>query len=733
MSDAPTTVDFPEVLPAQRRSHREWRVETDGVEVTLTNLDKPYWPRGQGGFTKADVVAHYWNVAPAILPYLRDRPLTLKRMPDGAAGDFFYAKQAPPNAPSWMRRAPVVSLEDGRDGKRIDYLLADDRAGLVWLANAGCIELHPWHSRADALGRPDYAFFDLDPMGRADFAMVRDVALLVRTVLQGLGLRGYPRLSGATGMQVYVPVDRVHSYAEVRGFVGRACELIHAADPRHTTMTWEIDRRGDTIFLDHGMNTEGKNIAATWCLRPEPFAPAAAPVSWQEVEEGIAPTDVTIASVWPRLRGEDGFAAVLQGGQDFVAALEALDVPRSPVVAQHRLAEPLAAPHAAKRPGPDLAAYRGRRDFARTAEPSPDVAAEISDEGPRFVLQHHLATRLHHDLRLERDGVGVSWALPKGLPARPGTPHLAVHTEDHPLSYFTFTGTIPAGEYGGGEVRRWDAGTYHATEWTDGKVSVALEGGRHRGEWHLFRTGEQRPDHSGEQWLVVRVGEPEALPPPPPTVAPMLATSVAAPFDDDDFVFEVKWDGVRAVATLRRPDGADDGDRDGSTRLVSRAGNDVTGGYPELAGLWERLLARNAVVDGEIVALHTDGRPSFELLQQRMHVRGEQAARAARSHPVTYVAFDLLALDGAPLVDLPLRDRLTTLEQVLVAGGPLVRSEPVRGQRHRPVRRGCRGRAGGGGREAPGQPLPPRAALGRLAQDQGAPRHRRRDRRLGPR
>jgi bifunctional non-homologous end joining protein LigD len=154
-------------------------VAADGREVRLSNLDKVYWPAD--GYTKADLVAYYYNAARLVLPYVRDRPLTMKRMPDGLAGQPFYAKQAPDHTPGWVMTAEVTSLDDG---KTIDYVLGQDRATLLWLANLGCIELHPWHSRVDDIGRPDYAFFDLDPFD-VDFATVRDVALVVKAALAG--------------------------------------------------------------------------------------------------------------------------------------------------------------------------------------------------------------------------------------------------------------------------------------------------------------------------------------------------------------------------------------------------------------------------------------------------------------------------------------------------------------------------------------------------------------------
>ena len=670
MGDGPFRLSWNDIPEIERRRDA-WYADVDGREVRLTNLDKVFWP--DEGYTKGDVVAYYLTVADAVLPYVRERPLTMKRMPDGAFGDFFYAKQAPPHTPDWITTAPVVAI---RSGARIDYVVPTDRASLAWLANLGCIELHPWHSRVTALGAPDYAFFDLDPFG-VDFAVVRDVALHVRAVLDQLGLHSYPRTSGATGMQVYVPLDPVHAYGDVRAFVERCCALINRVDPARTTMVWDVDRRDGKVFLDHNMNTEGKNIAATWSLRPEPHAPVATPLTWEEVAGDVVPQDFTIATFGPHVaaRGEL-FAPVLAGGQQLGSAMAALGLPApGPVEPHHRLATPeedaaRASDGAADAPEElgDLGRYAEIRDFARTPEPSGDEPDTDTDRGPRFVIQHHLATRLHHDLRLERGGTLRSWALPKGLPMVRGERHLAVQTEDHPMRYLTFSGEIPAGEYGGGSMRIWDTGDYDVREWTDDKVTFRLHGRRHLGEWHLFRPR----GNEASQWLVSRVDDGIDVPDPPRTYAPMLAATRDRPFDDPQWSFEIKWDGVRAIATCTRPGLG----RVHGTTLRTRRGNEVAVTYPELAGVWERVLAWSAVLDGEVVAFDREGRPSFERLQRRMNVRDEHMAkRMAREVPVTYVAFDVLAIDGEDLTALGTAQRQDRLDDLLVPGGVLRRSE----------------------------------------------------------
>ena len=670
----PTTVEFPVPLEAVKAGKGAWHAVVGGVDLQLSNLDKPYWK--PEGYLKGDLVSYYANIAPLILPALHDRPLTLKRMPDGADGPFFYMKQAPAHVPAWVPRASVHSPDVA---KTIDYLLAQDEASLVYLANLGCIEMHPWHSRVDAIGRPDYAFFDLDPFD-VPYATTKAVAQVVQTALDALGLRGYPRTSGSTGIHIYVPIDRVHSYDQVREWVGRVCRLVHRADPGRTTMEWEIRKRTGRVFLDHGMNTEGKNIAAVYSLRPEREATVSTPLRWEELATDVEPEDFTIRTIWRRLEEVgDLFPPVFAGGQDLRAAMAAVDMDpdEEPSEARHTVTGRQGSARRRK-PAPttaaedvepgDTATYDAMRDFGKTPEPAGGTEAPAAD-GPRFVIQHHLATRLHHDVRLERGGTLRSWAVPKGLPDVPGVRHMAVPTEDHPMGYLTFEGEIPQGEYGGGPVRIWDTGTYETVEWRPDKVTFTLRGRRHRGTWHLFRFG------SDKEWMVTRRDEPVDVPPPPPQLRPMLAGTRDAPFDDPAWLFEVKWDGIRVVATVRRPGGGEDP----STALVTRAGNDVTAAYPELWPLWERVLARNAVLDGEVVALGADGRPSFERLQERMHVRdADHVQRLRRRLPVTLVVFDVLAVDGEALVDQPLEERLARLGDLLVPGTAVIRSEPVR-------------------------------------------------------
>ncbi|MFN2526709.1 MAG: non-homologous end-joining DNA ligase [Actinomycetota bacterium] len=318
--DAPTTVAFPVDLPVVRKGEH-WYARAGERELRLSNLDKVYWP--EEGYTKADLLAYYFNISPVMLPHLESRPLTLKRMPDGIMGPYFYEKNAPAHTPKWMSRVPVRS---SGENKIINFLAVNDVAEVLYVANLGCIEFHPLHARGPDQKRPSYAFFDLDPFPPATFDEVKHVAWLVKLVLDRLGLASYPKTSGATGMQIMVPLDGNHEYDMVRGFVGEVSDLVHQADPDTTTVEWEVKRRSGKVFLDVNMNREGANIAAAYSLRPEPGASASAPFNWEELE-GIDPRAFTIETMLDRVaEAGDPFLPVAQGpGQSLSKAITELD------------------------------------------------------------------------------------------------------------------------------------------------------------------------------------------------------------------------------------------------------------------------------------------------------------------------------------------------------------------------------------------------------------------------
>ena len=319
--------------------------------------------------------------------------------------------------------------------------------------------------------------------------------------------------------------------------------------------------------------------------------------------------------------------------------------------------------------------YAAKRSFDKTPEPPPDFEGNVDPGqarvGSSFMIHQHHARRLHFDLRLEmyngKTPVLASWAVPRNLPLSKGEPHLAVHVEDHPIDYGTFSGTIPAGNYGAGEVRIFDAGSYEVLEQGPGKLTIRLEGERLRGVWHLNRT---RLQDGKDEWIAILGKDERPAPDPLPELRPMMATAAAAAFDDDKWLFEPKWDGVRTLTACFKNE----------TLLVSRNQNDITATYPELGRLHDHLVAIDAIVDGEIVALDK-GRPSFEKLQSRINLANQRdIERAVKSIPVTFIAFDLLYLDGRSLIELPIEQRKEKLDALVVPASWLQVSSHVVGE-----------------------------------------------------
>jgi bifunctional non-homologous end joining protein LigD len=329
------------------------------------------------------------------------------------------------------------------------------------------------------------------------------------------------------------------------------------------------------------------------------------------------------------------------------------------------------------------------RDGAKTPEPVPQEAAEPSGSsesgGFSFVIQEHHARRLHYDFRLEHDGVLVSWALPKGVPTDTKTNHLAVQTEDHPLEYGSFEGRIPTGEYGAGEVTIWDAGSYELEKWRDGEeVIVVLHGekhgthryalihsggeGRAENNWliHLMKDqpGESQPTVADDSAPVTRATPQRAGSKPPSPMLATLGSTTDGSFDDEsEWAFEMKWDGVRAIAEVRGGS-----TKQGQLRLFSRNGVDITVSYPELDELLTAVEG-DVVLDGEIVALDKRGRPDFSLLQGRMHVRKKaDVEKAASGIPAKFMVFDILEANGESLLRTEYLERRAVLEHTVDAG-----------------------------------------------------------------
>ncbi|MBE3574502.1 MAG: non-homologous end-joining DNA ligase [Firmicutes bacterium] len=287
----------------------------DGRDFPVSNLQKLFWP--EEGYSKAHLLQYYLAAGSTMVQYLARRPLTVVRYPDGIHGGSFFQKNCPENAPDWIATLKIPRAEPGESPIR--YCLANERAAILWLANQGAIEFHPWPSRQGTLAFPDWAIFDLDPAEPATFQDAVQAAFWVRQALDILGLRGYPKTSGATGIHVYVPVYPELTYSQITRFVHAVARQIQAAFPDRITLERPVARRKGKVYIDYLQNAPGKTIAAPYTVRPLPGAPVSTPVTWQELARGLLPTQFNILTVPQRLQqGVDPFRPVLNEPQSLL-------------------------------------------------------------------------------------------------------------------------------------------------------------------------------------------------------------------------------------------------------------------------------------------------------------------------------------------------------------------------------------------------------------------------------
>ncbi|MBU3061299.1 ATP-dependent DNA ligase [Nocardia sp. NEAU-G5] len=595
------------------------RRDFGGIEVELSNLDKVLYPAT--GTTKGEVVAYFTAIAPALLPHIAGRPVTRKRWPNGVEEPSFFEKNLAAHAPKWLDRAA-----QRHSGREVVYPLIDSVAGMAWLGQQAALEIHvpQWIFQGGERGPITRLVFDLDPGPGAGLAECALVAVWIRDTVRDAGLEAYPVTSGSKGIHVYVPLDRTVSASGASTIAKQVATGLERLHPDLVTATMAKRARPGKVFLDWSQNNPSKTTIAPYSLRGRTQPTVAAPRRWEEIEDRKHLRHLTFDEALVRWR-EHG---------DALAGLDVQVPPRGG--------------------GADaLSTYRSMRDPARTPEPVPAQAPEPGP-GDRFVVQEHHARRTHWDLRLERDGVLVSWAVPKGPPTSTSENRLAVHTEDHPLEYLDFHGAIPKGEYGAGEMTIWDTGTYETEKWRDDEVIVRLRGTRLDGRYALIQT-------NGNQWLMHLMKPEPAAPQPIPDgkrgpvefprgLTPMLATpGDVTTLDAGEWAFETKWDGFRLIAEI-------DG---GAVTLRSRAGNVVTGRYPRVAAMAVELAGHRAVLDGEAVVFDDHGVANLGLLQA-------DAARAV------FVAFDVLYLDGTSLVRKRYSDRRRVLEALAGRSAALV-------------------------------------------------------------
>jgi bifunctional non-homologous end joining protein LigD len=571
--------------------------------VQLTNPDKVLYPAT--GTTKAEVFDYYIGIADVMIPHIAGRPVTRKRWPNGVHEASFFEKQLASSAPDWLGRGTIVHKSG-----TTTYPLIDTVEGVAWLAQQASLEVHvpQWRFVGEHPGPATRLVFDLDPGEGVKMKQLCEVAQAVRDLMGYIGLTTFPLTSGSKGLHLYAPLEEPVSSQGAVVLAKRVAQQLEKTMPKLVTSTMTRSLRTGKVFLDWSQNNGSKTTIAPYSLRGREHPTVAAPRTWEEIAD-------------PKLRHlrfDEVLARVEKDG-DLLAPLD--DV----VPIEDRLMK-----------------YRSMRDASKTPEPVPNKEPTAGNND-RFVIQEHHARRLHYDLRLERDGVLVSWAVPKNLPDTSSVNHLAVHTEDHPLEYLTFHGTIPAGEYGAGKMVIWDTGTYETEKFNDDEVIVTLHGNKIDGRYALIQT-------DGKNWLAHRMKEQKQF--RFSDLAPMLASEGSvANYKASQWAFEAKWDGYRLLV---------DADH-GRLCLLSRRGRDVTREYPQLQALAADLADHHVVLDGEVVALDKSGVPSFSEMQNR-----------ARSTRVEFWAFDILRLDGRWLLRAKYRDRRRLLETLAEGGGLIV-------------------------------------------------------------
>jgi bifunctional non-homologous end joining protein LigD len=580
--------------------------------VKLTNADKVLYPAT--GTTKSDIFDYYTGIAEVMVPHIAGRAATRKRWPNGVQQSSFFEKQLAASAPEWLPRGSITH----RSGTTT-YPIIDSVDGLAWIAQQAALEVHvpqwrfaaEWTRKGEELkpGPATRLVFDLDPGEGVTMSQLADVARAVRDLIADIGLTTFPLTSGSKGLHLYSPLDKPVSSRGASVLAKRVAQQLEASMPKLVTSTMTKSLRAGKVFVDWSQNNGSKTTIAPYSLRGRKYPTVAAPRTWDELDDtGLR-----------QLQYDEVLERVERDG-DLLAALDA-DVG----------------------PPDRLTKYRSMRDASKTPEPVP-IAKPAVGKGNSFVIQEHHARRLHYDFRLERDGVLVSWAVPKNLPETTAVNHLAVQTEDHPLEYGGFEGAIPKGEYGAGKVIIWDSGTYDTEKFEvgpgKGEVIVSLHGQRISGRYALIQT-------DGNQWLAHRMKDQHVF--DFDGLAPMLAThGSVAKLTAAHWAFEAKWDGYRLLVEADH----------GELRLRSRSGRDLTAEFPQLRSLAADLGEHHVVLDGEVVALDASGVPSFSEMQNR--------ARATR---IEFRAFDLLYLDGRSLLRAKYRDRRKLLETLASAGG----------------------------------------------------------------
>ena len=605
-------------------------------KLEISNLDKVLWP--DDGFVKAELIEYYLRIAPTILAHIRGRPLSFVRFPDGIYGESFFQKNRPKYAPEWLEHEALGSVDgegNAKDSKRrtdpgdrVDYVIASEEASMVWIANHACIEVHQIHARRPKYDNPDYVVFDLDPPEGYAFPDVVGLAFELREHVESFGYHTFAKTTGRKGIHIVAPLEPKWTFDEVFGAAKAIAQPFVKKHGTTTTLAIKKDARKGRVLVDVFRNRPHQTIVSPYSVRGSAGAPVSMPLSWEELEGLTTPLEFNLRTAAERVETEgDAWEAISAYATKLHTAREAKASRKKRKVGKSRT----------HKTSDQLDDYAGKRSFDKTPEPA--AVLETGDDDA-FVVHRHHASRLHYDLRMEKDGALKSWAIPKGLPPRPGIKRLAVNVEDHPLEYLTFEGTIPKGEYGAGPMWVYALGRYEISKDKKDSFYFRLQSKELTAEYRLINT-------KGKDWLLERLDTPQ-IDWLNDKIEPMLAESRNDVPSSGDHIYEVKWDGIRAMVAID----------DGELRIRTRSQRDVTEWFPELQIPEEVLRGSSALFDGEIVCLDDGGRPVFTDVMSRLHAKGERGIERARNrHPAVCYLFDCLYLDGRPIVNEPLTRR----------------------------------------------------------------------------
>ncbi len=613
---------------------RDIQVSVENQILKLSNLDKILFPNS--GIIKAELIEYYQKIAPYILPHIQNRPLTLIRFPDGIDKVKFYSKNKADWTPQWIastKMPPIVGEVQKSDSEEIDYIMANNTATLVWLANLAAIELHSMALRSPNF-MPDVFIFDLDPPEGIDFQVIKNVVWELKQMLENLGYHPFLKTSGSKGLHIYVPIDPVYPTEIVVETAKNIAKEFIATHP-NTTLLVSKERRTNKILIDIYRNHRSQTCANAYSVRAKEGAPVSAPIFWTDFDNLKSSQQYNIRNIFDYLEKKgDPWANIY----DFKSPLHSsiLQNPKEPHPVNQIVKKPgQSASIMAEEP---LITYSEKRNFEKTSEPEAQII-ENKTGILRYVIQKHDATNLHYDLRLEHNGVLLSWAIPKALPNIPGEKRMAIQTEPHPMKYIDFEGIIPKEEYGGGEMWVFDTGELTYIKKEDTKIRFVLSNGKISGEFYIYNT-------DGNKWLIER--KEAGLQLEGISIQPMLADLALKIPQNNNFFYEIKWDGIRAI--IRKT--AD------KIEIISRNGNDITQNFPEIVKSIAEMDIQTGQLDGEIVCLNQKGIPEFAKIISRMHLKGKDAIQLAANHnKATLYLFDLLFLDGMDTRPLPIEKR----------------------------------------------------------------------------